>query len=210
MMNNLPTGVRSDFKSSYGKLESIAADVRQELKISADQAIDSLQLFENLFEINISKRDGTSIPLGGYVIELDSEGYTRYNSERRAIEIFASSQTYDRLEEGHPRASYFVSHELGHCLLHTDQLIRLAKMPTNQQAAFHRGGQRSHKPFEDTEWQANAFASALLMPALGLAGLEEEDGFLTAASIATQFGVSREAATYRMKTFCDRRSELLS
>jgi Zn-dependent peptidase ImmA (M78 family) len=97
---------------------------------------------------------------------------------------------------------------LGHCILHTDQLIRLAQMPTNQQTAFHRG-RTGHKPYEDTEWQANAFASALLMPARGIASLERERGYLDASLIVDRFGVSLEAAGYRLDSFTARRDELL-
>jgi len=138
----------------------------------------------------------------------DSEGYTRYDKERRIIEILASDLIYARLEESHPRAAYFVAHELGHCVLHTDQLVRLAQMPTNQQAAFHRG-RADHKPYEDTEWQANAFASALLMPAAGMAALEDEGLELDPLFVARRFRVSKEAANYRLDLFRNRRRELL-
>ena len=112
------------------------------------------------------------------------------------------------LEGRNPRAGYFVAHELGHVVLHPDQLVRLAEMPTNQQTSFHRG-RADHKPYEDTEWQANAFASALLMPAAGLQGLEDRSGWLTTSLIAARFGVSVEAAGYRLELYQDRRDELL-
>lgn len=209
MLSKGLTGVRADNKYSYRNLESFASYVRQQLKFAPDAAIDSLRLFENLHEISINQADGTTIPLRGGVIELeDSEGYARYDRERRVIEILASQKTYGWLEEGHPRASYFVAHELGHCVLHTDQLIRLAQMPTNQQAAFHRG-RADHKPYEDTEWQANAFASALLMPARGVVSLQQRHGYLDALLIVEQFGVSLEAAGYRLDLVNARRDELL-
>lgn len=203
------TGVRADHKCSYSKLERLAAYVRQQLKFPSDQAIDPLELFEDLHEITIKRANGKEIPLRSGVIVLeDSEGYTRYDQESGAIEILAAETTYRRLEERHPRAAYFVAHELGHCLLHTDQLIRLAQLPTNQQAAFHRGLE-GHKIYEDTEWQANAFASALLMPAGGMAALERDCGQITAEMIANQFGVSQEAAGYRLHLYASRKNELL-
>lgn len=120
----------------------------------------------------------------------------------------ASESTYAWLEEQHPRGAFFVAHELGHCLLHTNQLVRLAQMPTEQQAAFHRG-HTDHKPYLDTEWQANAFASALLMPARGLAALEEQYSGLTTSLISDTFKVSWEAATIRLDNFTRRKGELL-
>jgi Zn-dependent peptidase ImmA (M78 family) len=202
-------GVRADNKYSYRKLESITANVRQELKFTPDQAIDSLRLFEDLHELSITKSDGKVIPLRGGVIAVeDSEGYTRYDRKNQVIEILASESIYYRLENRHPRAGYFVVHELGHCVLHTDQLMRLAQMPTDQQAAFHRG-RGGHRPFEDTEWQANAFASALLMPARGIAALEQTYGQLTDSLIADEFGVSLEAAGYRLNLYNSKKEDLL-
>jgi hypothetical protein len=203
------SGVRADHKLSYRDMEKWAAHVRQQLNFPHDQAIDPLRLFEDLHDISIKQRDGTVIPLRGGVIALeDSEGYTRYDGKRKVIEILASERTYGWLEEGHPRATYFLAHELGHCVLHTDQLVRLAQMPTNQQAAFHRG-REGHKPYEDTEWQANAFASALLMPASGIAAIEREVFALTPPIIAGRFGVSNEAAKYRLELLGNRRKDLL-
>ena len=198
-MNRGQSGVRADQKYSYRKLEALAASVRKQLDFLADQAIDqSMQLFEDLHEISIRRTNGATIPLRSGVIALEnSEGYAHYDHEHEVLEILASETTYQRLEDRNPRASYFVVHELGHCILHTDQLMRLAQMPTKQQAAFHRG-REEHKTYQDTEWQANAFASALLMPALGLAALEGTDGQLTPSLIAKKFGVSQEAAGYRL------------
>ena len=203
------SGVRADQKYSYCKLESVAAYVREQLKFEPGQAIDPLRLFEDLHCIQVKQTNGTIIPLRGGVVELeDSEGYTKYEREKKLIEILAASQTYEWMEKGRARAGYFVAHELGHCVLHTEQLVRLAQMPSNQQAAFHRG-LIAHKPFEDTEWQANAFAGALLMPAGGIAALERHHRVITVSLIADQFGVSMEAASYRLDLFNDRRTELL-
>jgi hypothetical protein len=197
-------GVKADNSYSHKKLEGIAGHVRRVLKFGSDEAIDPLRLFEDLHDISI-KSAGRTIPLRGGVIDLeDSEGYARYDSQRNCIEVLAAALTYAWLEEGHPRAAFFVAHELGHCLLHTDQLVRLAQMPTNQQAAFHRG-LVDHKPYQDTEWQANAFASSLLMPARGLAALEQRYGRLSTVMISDTFRVSCETAGYRLTLFNERR-----
>jgi Zn-dependent peptidase ImmA (M78 family) len=207
-MNKL-TGVRADNKYSYKKLESIADHVRKVLEFGSEEAIDPLRLFEDLHGISIMHA-GKRIPLRGGVVSLeDSEGYACYDREKNYIEVLASETTYGWIENGHPRGGYFVAHELGHCLLHTGQLVRLAQMPTNQQAAFHRH-QTDHKAYEDTEWQANAFAGSLLMPAQGIAALEEKLGNISATLIASRFRVSYEAAGYRLDLFNKRRGELLA
>ena len=203
-------GVRADRGYSYQKLEIIAAHVRGLLGYSPTEAIDTLQLFEGL-DIEVEDGTGGDIPVHGAVIELNgSEGYAKYDSDRRVIEILASPETYDWLEKGHPRGGFFVAHELGHCLLHTDQLVRLAQMPKEQQAALHRGGEEvGHEAYQDTEWQANAFAGALLMPARGLQILEQEHGELSPDIIVEHFHVSAEAAGYRLELYNDRKKELL-
>ena len=203
-------GVRADRGYSYRQLEKVAAYVRDRLDYSPTEAINTLLLFDGL---NIKVQDGTGrdIPIHGSVIELNgSEGFAKYDGDRRVIEILASPETYDWLEKGHPRGGFFVAHELGHCLLHTDQLVRLAQMPKSQQAALHRGGQEvAHEAYRDTEWQANAFAGALLMPARGLEILEQEHGELSPAIIVEHFHVSDEAAGYRLELYNDRKKELL-
>jgi Zn-dependent peptidase ImmA (M78 family) len=206
-MNKL-AGVKADNKYSHKKLEGVASYVRKGLKFGSVEAIDPLRLFEDLHEISINDA-GRKIPLRSGVIVLeDSEGYARYDAGKGCVEILASETTYTWLERAHPRGAFFVAHELGHCLLHTSQLVRLAQMPTNQQAAFHRG-LMAHKTFEDTEWQANSFASALLMPARGLADLESRYGQLSAAMIQETFRVSSQAASIRLELFSSRRGELL-
>ena len=206
-----PSGVRADRGYSYRNLENFAAYVREQLKFSPTAAINTLRLFDGLDDITVQDGTGRAIPLRGNVIELkDSEGFTKYDSDRRIVEILASVKTYDWLEQDYPRGGYFVAHELGHYLLHTDQLVRLAQMPAAQQAAFHRGGQAiAHAIYRDTEWQANAFASALLMPARGLLALEKKYSGLCPSDIAEHFRVSAEAASYRLELYNKRKRQLV-
>jgi len=203
------SGVRADRKRSYRGIEKYARLVREHLKLSPIDALDALRLFENLDEISITITGGMEIPFRSGVVALeDSEGYVRYDRSKNIIEMLASELTYERIESGNPRAVYFVAHELGHCVLHTDQLVRLAKMPTELQATYHRG-RADHQTCEDTEWQANAFASALLMPARGIQAIEHEHQAINTPLIAMRFGVSLEAARYRLDLYQDRREQLL-
>ena len=204
------SGIRADRGYSYHKLEKVASRVREQLNCSPTEAINALRLFDGL-NITVRARTGRRIPVCGSVIELnDSEGYAKYDGDRQIIEILASSTAYEWLEEGYPRGCYFVAHELGHCLLHTDQLVRLAQMPKAQQAALHRGGQVArHAIYRDTEWQANAFASALLMPARGLLALEQQYDELSPVIVSEHFSVSHQAASYRVELYNARKQELL-
>lgn len=201
-------GVRADRVYSYRNLEKVAVYVREQLNYSPTEAINTLQLFDGL-DMMVHDRTGQDIPIRGSVIELNKlEGFTKYDSDNHIIEILASPKTYDWLERNYPRGGYFVAHELGHCLLHTDQLVRLAQMPRAQQAALHRGGQ-IHKTYQDTEWQANAFASALLMPARGLLVLEQMYDDLSPVIVAEHFRVSAEAASYRLELYIARKQQLI-
>lgn len=203
------TGVLADHAYSYAKLERLAESVREQLGMPLDAALKPLEFFEDLDELSIQRPSGSSIPLDYAVVELaHSEGYARYDADRKVLDVVASLATYERLAARHPRATFFVAHELGHCILHTDQLVRLARMPTSELAALHRG-KTQHPPYMDTEWQANAFACALLMPAAGLVGLEKEYGGLDACDVADRYGVSIESAGYRVENFNGRRAQLL-
>ena len=183
----------------------------RDLSLSPTAAINAMRLFDRL-DMTAQDRTGQAIPLRSGVIELeDTEGFTKYNRDRRIIEILASAKMYEWLEQDYPRGRYFLAHELGHCLLHTDQLVRLAQIPMAQQVALHRNGQVvAHEIYRDTEWQANAFASALLMPASGLLALEQRHrGGLCPTKIAAQFRVSVEAASYRLDLYNHRKQQLL-
>lgn len=80
---------------------------------------------------------------------------------RRFIQI--SSATYRHLEKGDPQAKFTVAHEFGHMRLHAQHTKGLFA-PRSQL-----------RPFEDPEWQANAFSAAILMPYPTMKRLFEED-----------------------------------
>ncbi|MEM1180368.1 MAG: hypothetical protein AAGM22_18640, partial [Acidobacteriota bacterium] len=64
------------------------------------------------------------------------------------------------------------------------------------------------RPFEDSEWQADTGAAALIMPAKTLYRLEEV-AMLTPQVLALETGASRESAGYRIETYRKRKVELL-
>ena len=107
-----------------------------------------------------------------------------------------------------PRALFCLCHELGHVCVHTQKLVELSRIP-HDVAALHRGEVPSHAIFEDTEWQANAFAAAFLMPGAGLAELEARGIMLTAQEVVRRYNVSFDAARIRLDIYRARRSELI-
>ena len=90
-----PSGVRADCGYSHRDLERIAAYVRKQLKFSSIATINPLRLFEGLDDITVQAATGQDISLRGNVVDLeDSEGFTKYDSNRQIIEILASAKTY--------------------------------------------------------------------------------------------------------------------
>lgn len=87
---------------------------------------------------------------------------------------------YEGLIAHRGRDRFTACHEIGHAVMHGGRLNRLA--PGLKPA-----------PYRDPEWQANTFASALLMPAhmMAVVGSIED--------AAEEFGVTEEAARVRAR-----------
>ena len=209
-----PSGICADRGQSYQSIESSAASIR--LLIAPDvpvhEALPGLQLFEWLDHYIVNTASGP-VQLEPAVEPLPPgvEGWTRYDKPRNRIVVALSSDTYEELERDNHRARFSFGHEVGHGVLHPNELMRTGTL-TRQMAALRRGEALLHKKFMDTEWQANAFAAALLIPAAGLVSLEKLifpiplDAFF----ISNHFKVSSETAAYRLESFQTRRMQLLA
>jgi hypothetical protein len=196
---------------SYSTIERYASRARSALlpEGSLTDAISGVNLFEDLHKLQIENR-GVVLQVNYAVNELPAglEGIATYDSDREEILMTLSPATYSSLEASVPRALFCLCHELGHVCVHTQKLVELSKIP-HDVAALHRGEVPSHRIFEDTEWQANAFAAAFLMPGAGLAELEARGIMLTAQEIVRRYSVSFDAARIRLDIYRARRSELI-
>lgn len=86
------------------------------------------------------------------------------------------------------RHQFTLAHELGHAINHKN--VR----PTMNRASG------THKPYEDTEWQADTFAAELLMPFSETASIIKSTDFFSAITIIeNKFKVSRTAAEVRIR-----------
>jgi hypothetical protein len=197
---------------SYGAIERFAYRARSALLPNRPftESILGLQLFENLNELEIQVRDDHVLRVNYAVNHLPTgiEGMSTYDHDREEILITLDQATYLALVDGTPRALFCLCHELGHICVHSLELVELSSIP-HEIAALNRGQIPAHRVFEDTEWQANAFAAAFLMPAAGLAELERGRGILTAQELVRKFNVSFDAARIRLDSFRARRSDLL-
>jgi hypothetical protein len=128
-------------------------------------------------------------------------GYRYCVNERMPPGVFAETNPLGRMVEFAPdtfetlqehRHLFTGAHEIGHVDLHGDQV----------QARFNNNGdmtlfRRSKiKPFLDPEWQANAYAAALLMPIPIIQKIVHAGGGVS--DVASLLKVSQEAAQFRL------------
>lgn len=96
--------------------------------------------------------------------------------------IMIREDVYVGAFQGRGRDRFTLAHEVGHLLLHGG--IRLARTSGRSQTL--------HKPYEDSEWQADVFAAELLMPVESAQACYPSVGCL-----AETCGVSEAAAKVR-------------
>lgn len=204
-----PRGFKADRSMSYYDIEGHALNARRLLTpgVALDAATPSVELFENLDHWTISTAAGTKrVTYGVVELELGTEARTRFDKVADTIVVELSVQTYEHLERGQGRARHTLHHEIGHLVMHTNQVLRISEIP-HAQAVMARS--TTHKFFEDTEWQADSFSAAFAMPAKGLVILEQRHGTLSPQIVASTMQVSLEAASNRLNTFISRRETLL-
>lgn len=89
---------------------------------------------------------------------------------------------YLRAVAGKGRDRLTIAHEIGHLFLHANNSISLCRLEPGQRL----------KPYEDPEWQADAFGGELLAPSYLIRGMSETD-------IQVKCGVSAAAARCQLK-----------
>jgi uncharacterized protein DUF955 len=99
--------------------------------------------------------------------------------------IIIREDIYEGACNGHGRDRFTLAHELGHYLLH--HRIGLARRDQVRREQI--------KPFNSSEWQADAFAGELLIP------IEAVRACRTVAGIAAICGVSQDAALTQIKAY---------
>ena len=92
--------------------------------------------------------------------------------------ILIREDVYEGAANGRGRDRFTLAHELGHLILHTGVPLSRSSL--------------DHKPYEDSEWQANTFASELLMPVEA-----SRRCYPNTSELAELCGVSSDAARVR-------------
>lgn len=167
-----PRGMRVPGKSR-STIRALALDLRSQLR-EYEPYIDVARLIEHsLFE-------QFGIVFGVQAKEVLGEDEGRTYPDKLRLDL--REDVYQRLVDRDPRARFTAMHEVGHLVLHCEVPMRHSSAPSN------------HRPFEDSEWQSDAFAAEFLMPV----DLIREMPHRTAAAASSLFGVSMRAAIIRL------------
>lgn len=89
---------------------------------------------------------------------------------------------YLRAATGEGRDRLTIAHEIGHLLLHEDTAIALCRLEPNEKL----------KPYEDPEWQADAFGGELLASSYLIQNMNEQQ-------VQKKCGVSASAARCQLR-----------
>ena len=160
---------------SRKEIEKIANRVRKLLDYD-DLRFPIVTLIEILGE---PSEDGDVIL--NYEIVENSEmpdEYATYSPKNNTIRIRES--VYDGACKGNGRDRFTLAHEFGHFMLHSSQDYQFARTGESVPA------------YKDPEWQANTFASMLLMPRDKIHGMSVEE-------VASACGTSMQAAAIALK-----------
>jgi len=169
------------------------------------EAVPSVWLFEGLERRSVRLQDGRVVKLSVDVKDLPpgQEGFSKYHAGKDRMVVALSSATYGQLELNDGRARFTLAHEIGHVVLHCNELERLGTLP-HAAGAMARAARRGHAVFRDCEWQANAFASAFLMPARGIKQMMAEGSLRylnLGQALSSNYVVSDMAARIRADVY---------
>lgn len=154
---------------STATIEAAARKCRDLFKLTKPK-VDICRLLEVLQELDLIHLE---------IVEdhelYDEEARTYPNSGRMIIK----NSVYEAAASGDGRARFTIAHEIGHLDMHRGIT-----------PAFSRG---DHQVYEDSEWQADTFASEFLMDSRLIKRTDTPD------DLVNRFGVSYTAACMKLK-----------
>ena len=187
--------------SRRGSVPLVAPRSRRQIALTAVQVIHRFRpdLLSNPGPFPIEEFWDLGLPaygIQGYVSDSlgpFDEGITRPDG---TIEL--SSAVFDDLGIGDGRARFTVGHECGHGLLHVNEIKEA--LVSGRQPGLRRS--QEIPVYRHPEWQADEFASFLLMPGSAVKALVSrpggETGEATIKEMMVTFGVSFRAAEVRL------------
>ena len=148
---------------SAQEIENIACDVIESYQPNALKMLTSFDV-EGIFEFELKNKTGIEPDTWDFPDGI--EGCT--DCEEMKCYISLKLMSYGDCDVTRRRLRATQAHEIGHCLLHIpDALLNKnfqQKFEHNQKCSLKKYNPNSLKVYENPEWQAWRFASALLMP----------------------------------------------
>lgn len=160
---------------SRRNIQDLVRYLKERVHLENELYFPVVQFLENILPILIPEFQLEIVPQK----EMGNKHGETYPS-RNLIRI--REDVYLGAVDGCGRDRLTIAHEIGHLFLHEDDFIALCKLAPNEKL----------RPFEDPEWQANAFGGELLASAYLIKGM-------TAAEVSEQCGVSMDAAKVQLK-----------
>lgn len=157
---------------STEQIRKLALGVRDQLSLGREELPAFLESLLTLGLLSIIPDDDESIPVSVEAC---------YIPGKQCI-LLRDRDYVGIMKRTKPRAMFTFAHELGHFFL-------------GHERRFDRDSLAEHKVYEDSEWQANTFASEFLMPY----NIIQSEGLTTPEELQFWFGVSRQAAEVRLK-----------
>jgi hypothetical protein len=156
---------------------------RQEIRAISDRIRETLNLLQPRLDVQRFLEHDLFAKAGivFHVAKPEEMGKNEALTFPDRDEIHIRADVYDALTRGDLRARFTVVHEFAHWLLHPD--LGLGRSSPGSM----------HQFFEDSEWQADAFAAEFLMPKNLLV-----KHCRTAVQAAAMFGVSLDTAIVRV------------
>jgi hypothetical protein len=145
------------------EIEDIAYKVIESFQADALQMITSFDV-EGFFEFELKSQTGIE-PIHQWLPD-GLDGYT--NSETKECFISLKLMEYGECEITRRRLRATQAHEIGHCFLHVEDARRnqsfQQKFLNDRKSSLEMYCPQDVEIYENPEWQAWRFASALLMP----------------------------------------------
>lgn len=173
-MSSLHSGFRVSPQST-NKIRAIAQNARAALNIPPGP-LHAEQLLERLhtYGIVVDVFDKVSAPVPP---EVEACWVPSIKT------LYIRDTVYQDICCGEPRGRFTVAHELGHIILAHQITVNRESSTTEM------------KKYENSEWQANTFASEFLMPEIEI----RRQNLLSATAVAAHFKVSQQAAEIRVR-----------
>ncbi len=163
---------------SRNDIRHIVREIRRGVHMEGSLYFPIIPFLENILPILIPDFQLEIVPKS----EMGNKHGETYPS-RNLIRI--REDVYLNAVNGSGRDRLTIAHEIGHLLLHDDNSIAMCRLEPNQKL----------KPYEDPEWQADAFGGELLAPSYLIKGLSNWE-------VQERCGVSEAAASVQLRTLC--------